>query len=244
MAFKRVVSPRSELVGEDLTSSMIGIGMNFAGAAGKPAPQPNIEDTLLFASIEGMLRDDLRVLSVLITWLGVHIPWVNVDRLTHLVLAHRDVRLRSFWAGIAGWQGADRRLRRIGRARPRERVDLLAAGTAFQVRRHGEDPRFEQGPLRVPANVLRDRAADVAPPAVLATKHDAYRWRVIIGPTYRSDMWAALSREPDLSAAELARRTYGSFATAWSVRRDHEIVAGTGSGLTPKPGHIGHPRGR
>jgi len=29
----------------------------------------------------------------------------------------------------------------------------------------------------------------------------------------------ALEIEPQLSAAELARRTYGSFATAWNVRR-------------------------
>lgn len=47
----------------------------------------------------------------------------------------------------------------------------------------------------------------------------------MIGPTYRADMWAALEADPDLSAAELARRTYGSFATAWHVRRDFALVA-------------------
>ncbi len=85
---------------------------------------------------------------------------------------------------------------------------------------HGEDQRFAGSRLRVPANVLRDRPADVLTPAELASRHRAYRWRLVIGPTYRADMWAALEREPTLSAAEVARRTYGSFATAWQVRRD------------------------
>jgi hypothetical protein len=36
-------------------------------------------------------------------------------------------------------------------------------------------------------------------------------------------MWAALERKPELSAAALARATYGSFATAWQVLRDFAV---------------------
>jgi hypothetical protein len=43
---------------------MTGIGMNFAASS---FPGPNIEDTLLFASIESMEKNDLRVLAVLVT---------------------------------------------------------------------------------------------------------------------------------------------------------------------------------
>ena len=64
------------------------------------------------------------------------------------------------------------------------------------------------------------RPADVLTPPELVARHPAYRARVLIGPTYRADMWAALEEDRDLSAAELARRAYGSFATAWAVRRD------------------------
>ena len=78
--------------------------------------------------------------------------------------------------------------------------------------------------LRVPANTLRDRAADVLTPAELARRHLGYRWRVIIGPTYRADVWAALEADPTLPAATLARRAYASFATAWQARRDHALV--------------------
>ena len=89
--------------------------------------------------------------------------------------------------------------------------------------RHGEDPRFARSKLRVPAKVLRDRPADVLQPAELARTHAAYRWRLVIGPSYRADMWAALERKPDLSAAAVARATYGSFASAWQARRDFAV---------------------
>jgi len=62
----------------------------------------------------------------------------------------------------------------------------------------------------------RPHEADVLAPAELAKRHRALRWRVVMGPGYRADLWAALEAEPDMSAAELARRTSGSFATAWS----------------------------
>jgi transcriptional regulator with XRE-family HTH domain len=37
----------------------------------------------------------------------------------------------------------------------------------------------------------------------------------------------ALEEEPTLSAAALARRTYGSFATAWHVQRDFALLSRT-----------------
>jgi hypothetical protein len=39
-----------------------------------------------------------------------------------------------------------------------------------------------------------------------------------MGPTYRADVWVALEAAPHLSVAELARRTYASFATAWQAK--------------------------
>ena len=221
MPYSRAIAP-TEIAGQNaLTSAMVGIGMNFAAPA---AAEPNIEDTLLFASIEGMETDDLRVLAVLVTWFGRHASWVNADRLTKLVAAQKSGRVRAFWSALARWQVKDRRFRRLAKVYAGQRVDLLATGNAFQVRRHGEDPRFADSPLRAPANVLRDRPADVLSPDQLALRHLAYRRRVMMGPSYRADMWAALEKEPTLSATELARRTYGSFATAWHVRHDFRLV--------------------
>jgi len=233
MAYRRLVAPATLLSGDELTPALVGIGVQLAA---EPAADPNIEDTLMAASIEGMNCDDLRVLGLLVQWLGVHHPWVNADRLVRLVREQESRRVRAFWAACGRWLKKDRRLARLARLYRGERADVLPAGTAFQVRRHGEDPRFDGGPLRVPANVLRDRPADVLEPVELAKRHRAYRWRVLIGPSYRADMWAALEAQPDLTASELARRTYGSFSTAWQVKHDRQLLAAApaiGDFMTP-----------
>lgn len=222
MAYKRAVAPAELLRGEALTAAMVGIGMNFAA---EPAVQPNIEDTLLSASVEGMEGDDLRVLAVLVTWLDVHHAWINADRLVRATRTLDSPRVRAFWAAIGRWLEKDRRLARLTKLDQGQRIDLLRTGSAFQVRRRGEDPRFQGTLLRVPEGVLRHRAADVLTPEELAARHLGYRYRVLIGPTYRADMWGALEHDPTLAPAALARQTYGSFATAWQVRKDWELLA-------------------
>lgn len=223
MPFSRSIEPVATPDAPGLTASLVGIGINLASSA-RPDGEPNIEDTLLFASSEAMKRSDLRLLALIVTWFGVHAPWVNADRLTRLVLAHPSVRVRALWAAFARWQGSDRRFLRLTKAYRGPRVEPGVRGSEFLIQRHGEDPRFEKSPLRVAGNVLRDRLQDILVPAELAARHLAYRYRVLIGPTYRADMWAALEREPELSAAALARRNYGSFATAWHVKRDFALL--------------------
>ncbi|MDP2275870.1 MAG: hypothetical protein Q8N23_32310 [Archangium sp.] len=123
--------------------------------------------------------DDLRVLSVLTTWLGVHHHVVDADRLVQLVRGDRSKRVRAYWAAIAFWLVKNRRLARLRTTYRGPRVDLLTAGTDFQVKRRGEDARFLGSPLRVPAGTLRDRAQDVLAPATLAQMHIGYRNRLL-----------------------------------------------------------------
>lgn len=221
MAFSRQFAPVTAPAGDALTSAMVGIGMGFAAPT---AAQPNIEDTLYFASVEAMDREDLRVLAMLVSWFGVHHAWVNADRLTKVVAKHGSRRVQALWTALASWQGKDRRYARLARLCKGPRLDVLATGSDFQIRRHGEDVRFAGTCLRLPANLLRDRPSDVVPPQELSRRHRVYRHRVMMGPTYRADLWAALDAEPELSAANLARRTYASFATAWQAKRDFRIV--------------------
>lgn len=222
MAYRRALQPAELPSQAELTAAMAGIGMGFAIAA--PAREPNIEDTLLRASVEAMEHHDLRVLAILVGWFGIHSPFVNADRLTKIVAAQSSDRVRALWSALARSQATDRRFARLARIYDGRRVDALPSGTDFQVKRRGEDERFAGSSLRVPSNLLRDRKGDVLAPPDLARRHRAYRWRITIGPSYRADMWAALDEEPTLSAAALARRTYGSFATAWHTRRDHLLV--------------------
>lgn len=219
MAFSRQIARGELLTGAELDSAMVGIGMEFAAP---PRRNANIEDTVISASVVGV-QGDFRVLSVLVTWLGVHHERLNADRLVKLVRSQHDPRVQSFWTALALWLKSDRRFARLQDVSCK-RLDLLAVGTDFQIRRRGEDPRFAGGPFRVPAGVLRDRPQDVLSPADLAERHSTYRHRILIGPSYRADMWAELTRSPDLSPAELARRSYGSFATAWQVSRDFKLL--------------------
>jgi hypothetical protein len=137
---------------------MVAIGMLVGGVA---SVAPELEATLVRASIEGMEHDDLRVLAVLVTWFGLHSGRVNAGRLTRLVALQASRRVRALWSALARWKGVDQRFARLVRAYRGPRIDLLSVGAGFQVARHGEDERFAGSKLRVPANVLRDRPADV-----------------------------------------------------------------------------------
>jgi hypothetical protein len=161
---------------------------------------------------------------VLTTWLGIHHAHVNADRLTRLVREQPSARVRAYWAAIARWLEKDRRFSRLEGFYDGAPVELLLTGTEFQIQRHGEDERFIGSPLRVPKGVLRDRATDVLPPDMLVKRHKGYRNRVMMGPSFRADVWTVLEKSPNLSVAEVARRASCSFATAWQIVQDFKLI--------------------
>ena len=221
MGFRRVVEPRTLPEGAALSAAMAGVGLAVAAAPDYAAP---IEDTLFAVSNEGMERDQLRELALLTTWWSMHAPFVNADRLFELVKRSGTARVRAYWAALARARKSDPRFLRFAPLAPDEEVHLLRVGSLFQLSRRGEDPRFSGGVLRVPEGVLRARDADVLSPERLARNHRTYRARVLMGPSYRADMWAALERTPGLSVSALARETYGSIATASRVKRDRALL--------------------
>lgn len=231
MAYSREIMPARFATGDQLTSDLVGIG--FGLAAPRPPQEPNIEDTLVAASLEGLGQADYRVLALLLDWIEVHAGRINVDRLTRMVKLLESPAGRAFWSAVARWQAKDWRFRKLGRVYTKPRVDLLPEGNDFQISRHGEDERFKQTPLRVPANLLRRRPQDILAPPELARTHRGYSWRVAIGPSYRADIWALIERSPEMTPSELARRAYGSFPSAWEARRDwlilHPVDAAKGS---------------
>lgn len=196
----------------------------FAWPPPPPKEEPNIENTLVAASIEGIVREDFRVLALLVDWIGIHVDRVNMDRLTKLVakLSHKSVK--AFWAGIARWQSSDPRMKKLLRVYRGPRIALFLDGGEFLVQRHGEDKRFSGSSLIVPAKTLRERTSDIESPSRLAKRHKCYYWRILIGPTFRADIWAVLNANQALTPSEIARRAYGSFPTAWKARRDWKIL--------------------
>jgi hypothetical protein len=229
MPHRRLEEIASRPEEDALISDMVGIGMNFAA---NPNDAAEIEETLVFASELGMAEGDLRTLAVLTTWFALHHTYVNADRLIRLAAQHPSARVRAYWSAVGRWQAKDRRFARLEALCADARVDLMPVGTDFQIQRRGEDARFQGSALRVPNGVLRDRAADVMSPEVVARRHRGYRNRVQMGPTWRADVWTLLEHHPELTAAEAARRVRCSFATAWLVVRDfgllrkHEMTTG------------------
>jgi len=224
MSFKRIIFPREERSEDRLTSDMAGIGMNFNA---DPNREANIEDTIYFASIDGMTKMDLRTLSVLVKWLESYYRWINVGRLTRIVDWCEHDRVKAFWTAVAIWKSTDIRFKKLSQIYKGPRVEVIPPpfDSSFHYTRHGENPKFKGGPLGAPANVLRDREMDVGSPENTSDFNLYIRYRIMMGPTCRSDMWAALEINPDLTPAELARQTYGSFPTAWQVKNDWEIVS-------------------
>ena len=219
MAFKRRLSPIGR-DNQDLEGRLAGLGMAVACA---PIPDANIEDTLLEAVQHGMEADDLRILGLVTAWLERYHAWVNADRIIRRLQSSAPPRTTAYWISRAQSWATDIRWKRL-RQSATEPVDLLAVGTTFQVARHGEDPRFQGTVLRVPKGTLRDRPGDVEPAHQIALRHPCFRWRIVVGPGYRADCLALVQAHPTITPAELARRTYASFATAWAVVRDVRLL--------------------
>jgi hypothetical protein len=204
---------------------LIGIGIRLGGTP--PSAPPNIEDVLYFGLLEALAVPDYRLLALLVDWLLIHGEAVNVDRLTRLV-AHVEVPLvRAFWGAIGQWLSKkDTRWKKTAQFAAPKRADLFESGTDFLITKHGgEDSRFQGTCIRIPAGTLRHRPDDILPPEALAARHPGYYFRLVIGPTYRADMWAFLEREPSAPAADVARFAYGSFTSAWGVKKDFERIA-------------------
>lgn len=207
--------------GTRLLGGLAGIGINLAV---EPDPHADIEETLVAASELGLLDEDLRVLSLLTSWLGVHHAYVNVGRLERMLRGLPSSRVQAYWASIGRWLAKDRRYARLEVAHKGEPVDLLTSGNEFQLARRGEDPRFAGAVLRVPNGTLRDRPRDVLAPEDLVHRHRGYRNRVIMGPSWRALVWTLLEDNPHQTVSDLARGAGCAFATAWEVARDFRLV--------------------
>lgn len=221
MSFKRELLPKKFATKDELSKDMAAIGFLITA---EPSENPNIENTLIAVSIEG-LGTDLRSLSLLVNWLEIHGSSINADRLTKIVQSlKKDKRLLCFWSATTKHILTDSRFKKLKKLYKGERLDLLKVGMDFQLGRHGEDPRFTNSCFRAPGNVLRNRPRDILGPARLAKLNPIYRYRIVIGPTYRADQWAFLEQTEKITPSELAKLSYSSFGSAWQTRHDFELL--------------------
>lgn len=217
MSFKRVYSLKTYPRGEPLTGKLLGIGFKIAG---KKESNPNIEDTLIAAAIEGMMGD-FRILSLLTDWLFLHSGIINTDRLYRALRELEDKSVRAYFSAIGHHLKKDPRFKKLASLYKGPRIFLdKNKSYEFLVTRNDEDERFKGSSLIIANGTLRMRPDDIASPEELVKLHKDYYYRTLIGPSFRADMVSCFLRDRNISAAELARRCYGSFATAWEVIKD------------------------
>ena len=223
MPYKRNIIPESYASGEDLTGRLIGIGFRFFGES---VQNPNIEDTIVAASIEG-IQGDFRTLSLLVDWLEIHGDKILADRLVNLVLSldsNEFKHVRFYWAAFAQMRRHDIRFKKLLTIVPSKRIGIAGEDRSFLIERNGEDMRFHKTCLHVPNKLLRHRPEDILTPTELAHTHPGYRFRVLIGPTHRADMFAELELSRNINTYALAKKCYGSYRTAMAVKRDGRIL--------------------
>ncbi|MBC7419115.1 MAG: hypothetical protein H7328_00155 [Bdellovibrio sp.] len=222
MSFKREILPQHFAEKEQLSKDMASIGFLVTAL---PSNNPNIENTIIAVSIEG-LNGDLRSLSLLVNWLEIHRGAINADRLIKMIWQLRkNERLICFWTACAKNILVDSRFKKLKKFYKSKRLDLLNIGTEFQLGRFGEDLRFEKSCLRVPANTLRNRPRDILSSSRLVKLHTTYRYRIMIGPSYRADQWALLEYSKNYTSSELARLSFSSFGSAWQAKQDFEVLS-------------------
>jgi hypothetical protein len=217
MGFKRVFALNNYPRGQELTGKLIGIGFKVAG---NKEPNSNIEDTLIAAATEGM-NGDFRTLSLLTDWILIHFEIINTDRLYRALKELDDENVNVYFSSIGHQVKKDPRFKKISTLYKGQRVYLdRNKSYEFLVTRNSEDVRFKNTKLIVAKGSLRNRPDDIATPQEMVKLHKDYYFRTLIGPSFRADMVSCFLRERNISASDLARRCYGSFATAWQVIQD------------------------
>ncbi len=230
MSFKRNVLPRTLNKGAELDNDLAGIGIHVA--CDKPSTDPNIEDTLVAASVDELIDGNSRVLALITNWIELHFERLNVDRLFSIVSSldpEKYKPVRIYWTAIGQWLAKDRRFQRLATLHKGKSTPLLALKsepnvTQDLIRRNGEDERFKGTALVVPNLVLTHRPKDIMSAREISEFHMPFRYRVMMGPSFRADMWAHLRREPNATAYKVARETYGSYESARRAKRDYLIV--------------------
>jgi hypothetical protein len=181
MSFKRIQYLDEYPFGNELTNKLIGIGFKLSGS---PEINPNIEDCLIAAAIEGM-SGDFRTLSLLTDWFEIHHKFVNIDRLIRAIKNLNDQKLKCYFSAIGKWLQKDSGYKKLSKIYRGESLFLgLNSDYQFLINRNGEDERFKGAKLLVAKKTLRSRHVDILNTTELSKIHNDYYYRVLIGPSY------------------------------------------------------------
>jgi len=225
--------------GKSLDSDLRAIGFNLRGK--KKSVNPNIEASIISASIEAVNNKDSRIGGLLVDWITSHYLRINVDRLTKFIFSLSDLDykfVKIFWcANAQRFFAKDQRFKRLSELYNGRRVNFadrfLKKGqkksTKMLIEIKGEDERFKRTCIRIPKGYFSERPHQIFPVSIIAKNHLPYRYRVMMGSSYRADLWALLESDSNMSAYALGKKAYCSYRSAYIAKKDYEILKRTSS---------------
>ena len=219
--------------GQQLDSSLQSIGFNIF--CHRKVTDPNIEATLISASIEVINSRDTRLGGLLVDWLTIHASRVNADKLTKFIYQMDKSKyklVKVFWcANAQRLFTKDQRFQRLSKVYKGKRINLAdylmskkRKPTHLLITLKGEDERFKNTCIRLPKGYFPERLNQILPGSVVAKNHLTYRYRLMMGAGYRADVWAIIKRHPDISAYALAKKAHCSYRTAYITKKDYETL--------------------
>ena len=131
----------------------------------------------------------------------------------------------KYFSSLGKWLQKDSGYKKLSKIYRGEPQNLgLNSEYQFLINRNGEDERFKGTKLLVAKKTLRSRHEDILNSSDLSKIHKDYYYRVLIGPSYRADMVSQYLNDRSLNAGQLAKKTYGSYATAWEVMKHINLL--------------------
>ena len=221
--------------GKQLDSSLRSIGFNVF--CHRKSRDSNIEATLISASIETIHNKDTRLGGLLVDWITIHSSRINADKLTKFVGQMDDYKykfIKIFWCANAQRLAAkDQRFKRLSQIYKGKRINLAdyltsnkRKPTKLLITLKGEDERFKNTCIQLPKGYFSERPNQILPSSIIAESHLPYRYRLMMGASYRADVWALIKRNSGISAYALAKKAYCSYRTAYITKKDYEMLQG------------------
>jgi hypothetical protein len=199
----------------------IGIKVNINNSLENIA---DIESTFLEAAI--LACSDLRLASLLFSWLKIHGNYVVVEKLRKLVSKSKLSPLERNWVSAFAVYGeihCSHKWKSLIQA-PEKEAFLLPEGISKSaIKLKGSEEWLTQFRLLLPKNSLRVRSADIEPPAKLVKINRQYRNRYLYGPSWRADIITAIE-EGATTPTSVMKKIGCSYEPAHRVFHEYSLA--------------------
>lgn len=200
----------------------IGIRLTSSRKTPSSKAETDIERTILAAVDE--LPQDLRLASLLFTWVKIHGEYVITEKLAKLIrsghVEHRD------WLSAIAAFAVHNKYHKWSKLilRRRKPVHLLPLEmSVLPIRMRGAEPWLEPQGILLPVGTLRIREDDVLDPGELARRNRQYRNRYLYGPSWRADIITAIE-SGCTTPTEIKERVGCSYEPAHRVFREYQLA--------------------